>query len=182
MAGKINEELTELKEGSGPIVAMKKWMMDILDRFGFIGVVLLSAWPNAAFDLVGICCGTMLWPFWKFFGACCIGKAFVKVHFQSLFFIFLFRDGTEALISSLRIDAFFSTMSSWCNKFFSAQNKACVLLQNATVSIVATADKQADKIKAQADSQPRTISGEADPPKTFGFADLFGYFVFIVIA
>lgn len=38
-----------------------------------------AAWPNAAFDLCGICCGHFQMPFWQFFGATFIGKALVKV-------------------------------------------------------------------------------------------------------
>lgn len=38
--------------------------------------------PNAAFDLCGLCCGAFKMPFWKFFGATLLGKAFVKVNMQ----------------------------------------------------------------------------------------------------
>jgi len=48
-------------------------------RHGFVGILLLAAWPNAAFDLCGICCGHFLMPFWDFFGATFIGKALLKV-------------------------------------------------------------------------------------------------------
>ena len=48
-------------------------------RHGFWGIFLLAAWPNALFDLCGICCGHFLMPFWQFFGATLMGKAFVKV-------------------------------------------------------------------------------------------------------
>jgi len=36
----------------------------------------MSAWPNAAFDLVGMCCGHFQMDFWTFFGATVLGKAF----------------------------------------------------------------------------------------------------------
>ena len=49
------------------------------NRHGFWGIFLLAAWPNALFDLCGICCGHFLMPFWQFFGATLMGKAFVKV-------------------------------------------------------------------------------------------------------
>ncbi len=52
-------------------------------RHGFVGILLLAAWPNAAFDLCGICCGHFLMPFWDFFGATFIGKALLKVHSPS---------------------------------------------------------------------------------------------------
>ena len=48
-------------------------------RRGFWGIFLLAAWPNALFDLCGICCGHFLMPFWEFFGATFCGKALVKV-------------------------------------------------------------------------------------------------------
>lgn len=38
--------------------------------------------PNPLFDLAGITCGHFLVPFWTFFGATLIGKAFVKMHIQ----------------------------------------------------------------------------------------------------
>ena len=50
-----------------------------LGRHGFWGIFLLAAWPNALFDLCGICCGHFLMPFWQFFGATLMGKALVKV-------------------------------------------------------------------------------------------------------
>ena len=57
-------------------------MIAILQRFGFWGVFVLSAWPNAAFDLCGICCGHFLMPFWTFFGGTFAGKALVKAPAQ----------------------------------------------------------------------------------------------------
>ena len=48
-------------------------------RNGFWGIFLLAAWPNALFDLCGICCGNFRTPFWVFFGATFCGKALVKV-------------------------------------------------------------------------------------------------------
>jgi len=47
-------------------------------RHGFWGIFLLAAWPNALFDLCGICCGHFLMPFWEFIGATMAGKALVK--------------------------------------------------------------------------------------------------------
>lgn len=45
---------------------------------GFWGILLLAAYPNAAFDLCGICCGHFQMPFWEFFGATLIGKGGIK--------------------------------------------------------------------------------------------------------
>jgi membrane protein YqaA with SNARE-associated domain len=94
LAGKEDEEFEELmaesKEDENVVARMKKWMLDIVDKYGFWGVVLLSAWPNAMFDLCGICCGHALMPFVTFFTAVFIGKALIKVNGQLLLFTLLF--------------------------------------------------------------------------------------------
>ncbi|CAN0452083.1 unnamed protein product, partial [Phaeothamnion confervicola] len=71
---------------------MKIWMIGFLQKHGFLGVFLMSAWPNMAFDLCGICCGHFLMSFWTFFGATLLGKAGVKVTLQTAFFVMLFSD------------------------------------------------------------------------------------------
>jgi uncharacterized membrane protein YdjX (TVP38/TMEM64 family) len=71
--------------------AMQAWMMRIIQQHGFMGILLLASWPNAAFDLCGICCGAFLMPFWQFFGATLIGKGVIKVSGQAMFFVALFR-------------------------------------------------------------------------------------------
>ena len=58
---------------------MQGWMLGVIQRHGFLGILLLASWPNAAFDLCGICCGHFQMPFWQFFGATFLGKALVKV-------------------------------------------------------------------------------------------------------
>ena len=40
-------------------------MIYFLRVYGFLGVFLMAAWPNFAFDLCGICCGHFLMPFWS---------------------------------------------------------------------------------------------------------------------
>lgn len=94
-SGAKNEEYEEAMgetEGGSPLAAMKAWMVSFLKKYGFWGVFALSAWPNAAFDLCGICCGAFMMPFWTFFVATFCGKALVKVNLQSVFFIVLFRE------------------------------------------------------------------------------------------
>jgi SNARE associated Golgi protein len=61
------------------VARMQNWMLRFIERHGFMGILLLAAYPNAAFDLCGICCGHFQMPFWEFFGATFIGKAFIKV-------------------------------------------------------------------------------------------------------
>eukprot|EP01095_Lingulamoeba_sp_RSL-Kostka_P017422 TRINITY_DN9028_c0_g1_i2.p1 TRINITY_DN9028_c0_g1~~TRINITY_DN9028_c0_g1_i2.p1 ORF type:complete len:410 (-),score=112.44 TRINITY_DN9028_c0_g1_i2:144-1373(-) len=97
LAGKKNKEFEDMigdkdkKKSKWDIFGwMKDWMIDFLKSHGFIGVLLMSAWPNMAFDLCGMCCGTFLMPFWSFFGATFIGKALIKGPSQACFFIMLF--------------------------------------------------------------------------------------------
>ena len=71
--------------------SMKMWMLHFIEKRGFWGIFLLSAYPNAAFDLCGICCGHFLMPFSEFFGATLLGKGIVKVAGQTAFFVALFR-------------------------------------------------------------------------------------------
>jgi membrane protein YqaA with SNARE-associated domain len=95
LAGQRNEEfeeITESKSSYNLMNHMKDWMIDFLQKHGFWGVLLMSAWPNVAFDLCGICCGHFLMPFWTFFGATLIGKAIIKVNLQAAFFITIFTD------------------------------------------------------------------------------------------
>lgn len=80
---------------------MKTWMVEFLQKHGFVGVFLMSAWPNAFFDLCGICCGHFLMPFWSFFIACWAGKALVKVNLQSAFFITIFRESSRNYLLQL---------------------------------------------------------------------------------
>lgn len=107
MAGQVDEEFEEIKGSKSSwnvLNGMKEWMIRFLQTHGFWGVLLMSAWPNMAFDLcgvcasavrvarrsfswartiAGICCGHFLMPFWTFFGATLIGKAVIKVNMQS---------------------------------------------------------------------------------------------------
>ncbi|KAK9829946.1 hypothetical protein WJX72_008802 [[Myrmecia] bisecta] len=79
----------------GLIARMKNWMLHFIQTHGFWGILLLAAWPNALFDLCGICCGHFLMPFWSFFGATFIGKALLKVNGQALFLVALFSKDTR---------------------------------------------------------------------------------------
>ena len=80
------------------IQGMKNWMLHFIENHGFWGIFLLAAYPNAAFDLCGICCGHFMMPFWKFFGATLLGKGFVKVSGQTAFFIAVFRKSSRETI------------------------------------------------------------------------------------
>jgi membrane protein YqaA with SNARE-associated domain len=95
LAGEDNAELDELmneKSQFALVQRMKDWMINFLQRHGFWGVLLMSAYPNAFFDLCGMCCGHFLMPFWTFFAATFIGKALIKAPAQAAFFTMLFTD------------------------------------------------------------------------------------------
>eukprot|EP00878_Enallax_costatus_P006050 GHUV01006346.1.p1 GENE.GHUV01006346.1~~GHUV01006346.1.p1 ORF type:complete len:425 (+),score=83.33 GHUV01006346.1:975-2249(+) len=112
-AGRRNEMYEGLQEalqsstGKRPsivtriVAAMQAWMMRIIQQHGFFGILVLASWPNAAFDLCGICCGAFLMPFWEFFGATLIGKGVFKVSGQALFFVALFRQASRSAILAL---------------------------------------------------------------------------------
>lgn len=94
----LEEELADVNAGDDAadgFVArnfrkMKAWMVDFIKRNGFWGVYLMSAWPNAAFDLVGMCCGHFKMKFWTFFGATVLGKAFTLRPLQAMAFVGVF--------------------------------------------------------------------------------------------
>jgi hypothetical protein len=83
-------ELDEARNSSDPISRLKIWTVDFTEKHGFLGIFLLASWPNAAFDMCGMCCGYLMMPFWTFFLATLLGKGVVKVNFQAIFFVNLF--------------------------------------------------------------------------------------------
>ena len=91
LAGKHNEEFDDNND-IYILSSVKNWMINFIHNYGFWGVLAFSAWPNAFFDLCGICCGQFLMPFYKFFGGVFIGKVLIKVNIQSLLLIVFFSD------------------------------------------------------------------------------------------
>ena len=83
----------------------KLMMHDLVQKAGFIGILLCASIPNPLFDLAGLTCGHFLVPFTTFFGATLIGKAVVKMHIQMLFVIFIFSkhhlEALENLVASI---------------------------------------------------------------------------------
>ena len=60
-AGKDDEafqkELAEARDGHDVFSKLTVWTIDFTERLGFLGVLLLASWPNAAFDMCGMACG-----------------------------------------------------------------------------------------------------------------------------
>lgn len=78
-------ELDDAKSKTDVFSRMKIWTINFTQKHGFLGVFLLASWPNAAFDMCGMCCGYVLMPFWTFFIATAFGKGVVKVNVQAFF-------------------------------------------------------------------------------------------------
>jgi vacuole membrane protein 1 len=89
---------------------IKRKLLDIFQRLGFLAILIFASVPNPLFDLAGVTCGLLPHsfhaslsirihlghfgvPFWTFFGATAIGKAVFKVGLQSLTVIYMFHEG-----------------------------------------------------------------------------------------
>ena len=113
-AGKENEDLYDLEnEDVGEMTRMQRkihdckvWMISFMKTHGFWGLVAMSSWPNAAFDLCGICCGTFMMPFWSFLGAVLIGKGLVKAPMQAAVMSTVFSTGPRTYIIGTIASAF----------------------------------------------------------------------------
>jgi membrane protein YqaA with SNARE-associated domain len=88
-------DIDEIRTKTDPISKMQVWMLDIMEWGGFWGIVLMAAWPNAAFDMCGIVCGHLLLPLWVFLGATVLGKGLMKAPSQGFFFVAMFRKTTS---------------------------------------------------------------------------------------
>ena len=72
----------------------------VRDR-GFWGVFVLAAWPNALFDLCGVCCGRFRMRFASFLGATMLGKAAVKAPAQAALVLALGRRASRERLGAL---------------------------------------------------------------------------------
>lgn len=89
------EELQQRKDRGdklGMFERGKLAMEKIVQKVGFLGILVCASIPNPLFDLAGITCGHFLVPFWTFFGATLIGKAIIKMHIQKIFVIIAFNE------------------------------------------------------------------------------------------
>ena len=89
------EDLQRKKENPEGLELLDKAKLiveELVNRIGFLGILVCASIPNPLFDLAGITCGHFLIPFWTFFGATLIGKAVIKMMLQSMFVIVAFSD------------------------------------------------------------------------------------------
>jgi hypothetical protein len=99
LAGQRSEELEEVDhEEDGIAHRSKKATIALMERLGFFGIVAMASIPNPLFDLAGLTCGHLLYPFWKFFGATLLGKAVIKSQLQTVLVVTAFN---EAVISAV---------------------------------------------------------------------------------
>jgi len=113
----FHAEVEEAKSKTDPFSRMKIWTINFTERHGFMGVFLLAAWPNAAFDMCGMCCGYLLMPFWTFFLATACGKGIVKVNLQAAFFVNLFGSSFFHVLAS-GVDSLNASLATTMGKDF----------------------------------------------------------------
>eukprot|EP00756_Hemistasia_phaeocysticola_P001897 Hpha_TRINITY_DN11308_c0_g1::TRINITY_DN11308_c0_g1_i1::g.63168::m.63168/K21248/VMP1; vacuole membrane protein 1 len=120
-SGQTAQEVVQGEVMAGSLEAMQQWMIRKVEQWGFWGVFLFAAYPNAFFDLCGLCCGMLGMNFWTFFSAVLLGKAGVKVQGQAVFFCAIFSKstlrvledfGTKALIA-VGLPKWGEQLSSW---------------------------------------------------------------------
>eukprot|EP00388_Colpodella_angusta_P024319 GDKJ01063601.1.p1 GENE.GDKJ01063601.1~~GDKJ01063601.1.p1 ORF type:complete len:553 (+),score=148.47 GDKJ01063601.1:103-1761(+) len=164
----------EIKTGGANMMTrMKKWMIDFLQSYGWWGVFLMSAWPNAMFDLCGMCCGHFLMPFWQFFSAVAIGKGLVKVAYQLSVIIFVFSklfDATRVsmVVAPLQIP-FVSKLAA--SHGITAENIAQVI------------DSKVAGLRAGGRSSSSAAESLSEAGwKMPSIGELFGYFIFVLIS
>jgi len=153
-----NGELEELHMSNDPVTRMKRWMIEVLQKYGFWGVFAFSAYPNAAFDLCGICCGHFLMPFWSFFGGTFLGKAGVKAPGQIAGAVFLFGSVTQKLFLDFVASALNPVQKEWFQtKIEQGINKF------------------------QTIDEGGTVLDQESEPSYFSFSNLWGMFMFACI-
>jgi vacuole membrane protein 1 len=136
-------------------------MIKFMKRWGFWGVFVMSAWPNALFDLCGICCGTCLMPFWHFFSACFLGKACVKAPAQLVVLVLLFSE-------------------TYRDKYVSAAKGFVTAIPAVGEGMAIKLQQGVDRLRETAEKGEQGESGEQ--AGGFGASDIFAGAIGLVIA
>ncbi|KAF8664533.1 hypothetical protein HU200_054714 [Digitaria exilis] len=122
----FNPSTSEEGSASPTLHQAKQWLMSHLN---FPVILLLASVPNPLFDIAGMLCGQFNIPFWKFFLATLIGKAVVKVSFQTTSVITLCNNQLFDLVEKRLIWAFgnvpgvASVLLSFVGKLKTAKDK-----------------------------------------------------------
>jgi membrane protein YqaA with SNARE-associated domain len=96
----VDENIPEELETNSEYMIVNKgkiFLIWLLKKYGFYGVLLMASYPNIAFDLCGICCGHFLMPFWSFFLATFVGKAIIRNSYQSFFYVMICRYSVDLI-------------------------------------------------------------------------------------
>jgi len=125
-AADFEDELAEAKKHTDPVSRLKVMTIDFTKRHGFVGILLLASWPNAAFDMCGMACGWLEMPFWTFFGATLIGKGVIKVTLQTVACTLLFGPTLWSAIKQVLPSVGLPT--SMCSAAGGAPEDACELV------------------------------------------------------
>jgi len=161
-AGTRNEEFEEItadSEGNGIFAMTMRWMIEFTEKYGFWGILLMAAWPNALFDMCGICCGHFLMPFSTFFGAVFIGKALIKAPSQAAVMVCLFTDKyvepffpvLQTAVDTLTNNAIYTikqyNVTAEIHKFRAKFNETATAATNtaATAAVAAAAAEKSEK-------------------------------------
>ncbi|KAJ2715041.1 hypothetical protein H4R19_001418 [Coemansia spiralis] len=98
--GEAEHRRLQSRAAAGGALALKDRALlhiySLLQRFGFVGILVFAAIPNPLFDLAGITCGHFGVPFWTFFGATFLGKSVVKSTLQASVVVTAFSKETVA--------------------------------------------------------------------------------------
>lgn len=105
-----NKEL--IKIDNSFLIWMNEITTNFLLKYKFWGILALSCWPNASFDLCGIACGQYGISFITFFSATLIGKAFIKAPLQSLLIISLVTTDISQDLKKILPDFLFNKLTN----------------------------------------------------------------------
>ncbi|KAJ2799989.1 hypothetical protein H4R21_003349 [Coemansia helicoidea] len=98
--GEAEHQRLQRQAAAGGALALKDRALlriyGLLQRFGFVGILVFAAIPNPLFDLAGITCGHFKVPFWTFFGATFLGKSVIKSTLQASVVVTAFSKETVA--------------------------------------------------------------------------------------
>jgi membrane protein YqaA with SNARE-associated domain len=142
-SGNVTKELSAVELASSSprekkrtikIGALERWKVFLVNsvrKYDFIAILLAASIPNPLFDLAGITCGHFGIPFWKFFIACFLGKAVVKISLQ-VFSIIYFIDNGDSILLYIRkilpkVDFLVSAFGRIEDAYFALQHSMCKL-------------------------------------------------------
>lgn len=111
------------------VAGWELWMIRVINKIGFFGLLLCASIPNPLFDAAGVASGIAQVPFLSFFGATFIGKAVIKVLLQTSFVIFIFHSkNLDSIVNQIdeRLNRFSYTRDLNLQKFLDEERKKVI--------------------------------------------------------